>query len=79
VKKLTNIAPNEVVNFKIYPRRTSFFGALASAFSGTAAGVHAMQGLGAIERLPMARAVLGAMADSGRGGVQMKAENLPIN
>jgi protease-4 len=78
-KKLTGIAPSDTVNFKIFPKRTSFFGALASAFSGTAAGVRAMQGLAAIEQLPVARAVLGAMADSSRGGVQMKAANLPIN
>jgi protease-4 len=78
VKKLTGIAPGEAVNFKMYPKRASFFGALASAFSGTAAGVHAMQGLAAIEQLPVARAVLGAMADSSRGGVQMKAANLPV-
>jgi len=33
----------------------------------------------AVEQLPVARAVLGAVTDSSRGGVQMKAENLPIN
>jgi len=79
VKKLAGIAPDRQVNFKIYPKRASFFGALASAFSGTAAGMRAMQGVAAIEQLPVARAVLGAVADSSRGGVQMKAENLPIN
>src|SRR6185437_9500439 len=52
-KKLTGIAANEDVSFKIYPKRASFFTALASAFSGTAAGVRAMQGVAAIERLPV--------------------------
>jgi len=78
-KKLTGIAANEDVSFKIYPKRASFFTALASAFSGTAAGVRAMQGVAAIERLPVARAVMGAMMESAESGVRMKADNLPIN
>ena len=78
-KKLTGIAPRQEVSFRVYPKRASFFAALASAFSGTSAGLRAMQGLAAIEQLPVARAVLRAMADSSSGGVQMKADNLPVN
>lgn len=78
-KKLTGIAANEDVSFKIYPKRASFFAALSSAFSGTAASVHAMEGVDAIERLPVARALMRAMADSAESGVRMKADNLPIN
>jgi protease-4 len=77
-KKLTGIAPQEAVSFRIYPKRASFFAALSSAFSGTAAGIRAMQGVAAIQELPIARAMVGAMADSSTGGVQMKAEGLPI-
>ena len=78
-KKLTGIAPAQTVSFKFYPKRASFFSALASVFSGTSAGLRAMQGLAAVEQLPVARAVMHAMADSAQGGVQMKAENLPGN
>ncbi|MBV9061321.1 MAG: signal peptide peptidase SppA [Alphaproteobacteria bacterium] len=78
-KKLSGIAPQEETAFRIYPRRATFFAALASAFTGTAAGIHAMQGLAAFEQLPLARAVLGAVADARQSGVQMKAEGLPIN
>jgi protease-4 len=78
-KKLSGIAANEDVSFKIYPKKASFFAALSSAFSGTAAGVRAMRGLAAIERLPVARAILKGMADSAETGVRLKADNLPIN
>ena len=78
-KKLSGIAANQDVSFKIYPKKASFFAALSSAFSGTAAGVRAMQGLEAIERLPVARAILNGMVDSAETGVRLKADNLPIN
>ena len=78
-KKLTGIAANQDVSFKIYPKRAGFFAALSSAFSGTAAGVRAMQGLAAVEQLPVARAILGSMVDSAETGVRLKADNLPLN
>jgi protease-4 len=78
-KQLTGMSSSETVAFRIYPKRQSFFSALDSAFGGSAAGVRAIQGLAAIEQLPVVRAVLGAMADAQQGGVQMKAVNLPIN
>ncbi|HEY1961274.1 MAG TPA: hypothetical protein VGG69_02560, partial [Rhizomicrobium sp.] len=67
------------VSFRIYPKRPSFFSALESAFGGSVAGARAIQGLAAIEQLPVVRAVLGAMVEAQQGGVQMKAVNLPIN
>ncbi|HEY4113639.1 MAG TPA: signal peptide peptidase SppA [Rhizomicrobium sp.] len=77
-KKLAGISANERVAFKIYPKRVGLFEALSSTFSGTAAGMRAVEGLAAIEQLPVAHAVLGALTDSARGGVQMKAEGLPV-
>lgn len=77
-KKLAGIGADERVAFKIYPRRVGFFEAVSSTFSGTAAGVRAVEGLAAIEQLPAARAVLSGLQDSARGGVQMKAEGLPV-
>jgi protease-4 len=78
-KKLTGIGASEAVSFRIYPKRPSFFSALESAFGGSVAGARAIQGLAAIEQLPVVRAVLGAMVEAQQGGVQMKAVNLPIN
>lgn len=78
-KKLAGIAPDERVNFKRYPKRASFFAMLDSTFSGTAAGVRTLQGLAAIEQLPLARAMLRAMADAPSGGIEMKAVGLPAN
>lgn len=77
-KKLAGIAANESVGFEIYPKRTNFFAALASTLTGTMAGVRTMQGLAAIEELPVARALMSMMADS-RSAVQMKATNLPAD
>jgi len=78
-KKLSGISASQRVAFKIYPKRIGFFDALGSAFSGTAAGVRALEGLSVIEQLPVARSMIGALSDAAQGGVQMKAENLPIH
>jgi protease-4 len=78
-KKLAGIAPDERVDFKRYPKRASFFDMLDSTFSGTAAGVRALQGLAAIEQMPLARLLLRAAADTPNGGVELKAVGLPEN
>jgi protease-4 len=67
------------VAFKRYPQSKGFFAALGSAFDGTAAGVRAMQGLAAIENLPVARAVLAAAAVSQRDDLELRATDLPVN
>jgi protease-4 len=78
-KKLAHIAAGERVSFKIYPKKTSFFAALTSAFNSTAAGVRTLQGLEAIEQVPIARAFLRGIEDAPRGEIEMKATNLPVN
>jgi protease-4 len=67
------------VAFKRYPQSKGFFAALGSAFDGTAAGVRAMQGLAAIENLPVARAVIAAAAVSQRDDLELRATDLPVN
>jgi protease-4 len=78
-KKLAHISASERVAFKIYPKKTSFLAAISSAFSSSAAGVRALQGLAAIEQLPFARAVIRGIQDTPRGEIEMKATNLPVN
>ncbi|MBV9571847.1 MAG: signal peptide peptidase SppA [Alphaproteobacteria bacterium] len=78
-KRLSGIGAGEAVSFQMYPRRTGFFTALASAMTGTAAGVRTMQGLAAFGELPVAHVFRSMMAASGQSGVQMRATNLPMD
>ncbi|HWA31468.1 MAG TPA: signal peptide peptidase SppA [Rhizomicrobium sp.] len=78
-EKLAGLPQGGAVRFKRYPEKRGFFASLGAAFSGTAAGVRAMQGLAAIENLPVAQAVIEAARVSRGGALQLRATNLPIN
>ena len=77
VRKLAGIGAGERVVFKRFPSQKGFFAALEEAFGGTVAGVRAMQGLTRIEQAPMARELIQAVSEAPRGGVEMRATNLP--
>ena len=77
-KAAAGISPDERVVFKRYPEGEGFFDALRDTFSGTAAGMRAVEGLSALMRAPAARAVLEAVSEAPRGGVEMRATGLPI-
>jgi len=77
VKKLAGIGADERVVFKRFPGRKGFFAALDDAFGETAAGVRAAQGLALIEQAPVARALIEAVSAAPRGGVEMRATDLP--
>jgi protease-4 len=76
-QKLAGIAPGERLTFKRYPRPVGFFDVLDEAFSSTTAGVRAMQGLARITQAPVARAAMQAIESAPRGGVELRATNLP--
>jgi protease-4 len=76
-KALAGIAADQRVVFKRFPERKGFFTALGEAFSGSAAGVRAVEGLARIEQAPVAQAVLKAASDVPRHGVEMRATGLP--
>ena len=76
-KTLAGIGAGERVVFKRFPERKGFFAALGEAFSGSAAGVRAMEGLARIEQAPVAQAVLKAANEVPRHGVEMRASGLP--
>lgn len=76
-KALAGIAANDRVVFKRFPERKGFFAALGEAFSGSAAGVRAVEGLAQIEQAPVAQAVLKAANEVPRHGVEMRATGLP--
>ncbi|MGN6517727.1 MAG: signal peptide peptidase SppA [Rhizomicrobium sp.] len=78
-QKLAGLPQGGAVAFKRYPAPRGFFASVGSMFDSTAAGVRAMQGLGAIESLPVARALLEAAVQSQRSALELRATNLPIN
>jgi protease-4 len=76
-KALAGIGAGERVVFKRFPERKGFFAALNEAFGGSAAGIRAMEGLARIEQAPAARAVMRAIDAAPRGGIEMRAPDLP--
>ncbi|HTQ15522.1 MAG TPA: signal peptide peptidase SppA [Rhizomicrobium sp.] len=76
-RKLAGLSADAQVSFKRYPQPRGLFGAIDSAFSGTAAGLRAMEGFEALMETPAARAVVHAAGDMPRGGVEMRAAGLP--
>jgi protease-4 len=76
-KRLGGIAPDGAIVFTRYPRQKGFFDALDDFFGGATAGVKAMQGLARVMEAPPVKAVVGAMNEAPRGGVELRAPNLP--
>jgi protease-4 len=75
--KLAKIDPNERVVFKRFPRSKTFFETLNEAFGETTASARAFQGIITLLNTPAARAVIGASEDLPRGGIELRATNLP--
>ncbi|HEX4860599.1 MAG TPA: signal peptide peptidase SppA [Rhizomicrobium sp.] len=76
-KGLAKIGANDEVVFKRFPRQKGFFEALNETFGGSSASMRALQGWVTLMNSPTMRAVIGASEDLPRGGVEMKATNLP--
>src|SRR5262249_19251053 len=76
-KKLAGISADTAVVFKKYPRQKSFFEALNEAFGGTSAMVQSLQGLSVLMSSPPMKAVVAADRALPRGGVELRAVNLP--
>jgi protease-4 len=76
-KQLAKISPNEQVMFKRFPRHKSFFEALSDTFSQTSASARAFQGIVTLMNAPAIRAIIGASEEMPRGGVELRATNLP--
>jgi len=76
-EKLAKIDPDEHVVFKRFPRSKTFFEALNEAFSQSTASARAFQGMVTLMNSPAARAVIGASEELPRGGVELRATNLP--
>lgn len=76
-RQLAKIGPNERVSFKRFPRHKSFFEALDDTFSQTSASARAFQGLVTLMNTPVLRAAITASEELPRGGVELRATNLP--
>jgi protease-4 len=76
-KKLAGIAPSERVSFRFYPRQRGLFEALSDLFGSSQAGARAVQGFVTLMNAAPVRAVVGAVSELPRGGVELRATNLP--
>ncbi|MBV9991931.1 MAG: signal peptide peptidase SppA [Alphaproteobacteria bacterium] len=76
-KKLAKIDGNQRVVFKRFPRQKSFFQALDETFGDSSAGARAVQGWVTLMNSPAVRTVIGVAGEMPRGGVEMRATNLP--
>jgi protease-4 len=76
-KKLAGIAPGERVSFRFFPRQKGFFEVLSDLFGNSEAGARAVQGFVTLMNAAPVRAVVGAVGDLPRGGVELRATNLP--
>lgn len=75
--KLAKLNPDERIAFKRFPRSKTFFEAVNAAFGETTAGARAFQGIVTLLNTPSARALIDASGDLPRGGVELRATNLP--
>jgi protease-4 len=76
-KELAKIDAKDDVVFKRFPRQKGFFEALNETFGGSSASMRAVQGWVTLMNSPAVRAVVGVTSELPRGGVEMRATNLP--
>jgi protease-4 len=76
-KSAAGIAADERVVFKRYPQSEGFFDALRDAASGTEAGMRVIEGMSVLAQTPAVRAVMGTLSEAPRGGIELRATNLP--
>jgi protease-4 len=76
-KRLAGIAPGERISFRFYPRQKGFFDIVNDLFGNSEAGARAVQGFVTLMNAAPVRAVVGAVSDLPRGGVELRATNLP--
>jgi protease-4 len=77
-EKLAGLPQTDDVAFKQYPEKKGFFSALGSAFSGSLAGFRAMEGLAAVEQLPVWRVSVDAAQMLGREDSRLQSPKLSI-
>jgi protease-4 len=76
-KKLAGIPQSERVSFRIYPRQKNLLDAISDFFGNSEASARAVEGFVTLMNAAPVRAVVGAVSDLPRGGVELRATNLP--
>jgi protease-4 len=76
-RKLAKMPTKDPLVFKRYPREKGFFDAMNDLMGSTEAGASAMEGLIKIMNLPPIHATLEAMQSLPKGGIELRAPNLP--
>ena len=76
-RRLAGIAPGDQLVFKLYPRQKGIFDAIGDFFGGSPAAVRGVQGFVTLMNAAPVRAVIGAVNELPRGGVELRATNLP--
>ncbi|HXC54233.1 MAG TPA: signal peptide peptidase SppA [Rhizomicrobium sp.] len=76
-KALAGIAPDERVSFRLYPRKKGLFEAVGELFGGSPAVARAAENFVTLMNAAPVQAVVGAVNELPRGGVELRATNLP--
>ncbi|MBI3675002.1 MAG: signal peptide peptidase SppA [Proteobacteria bacterium] len=76
-KKLSGIADSSQISLRTYPRPKSLTEVFDAMFSGSVAGARTLQALANVAQTPLFQAVLGTVSETPRGGVELRATNLP--
>ncbi|MEI9992411.1 MAG: signal peptide peptidase SppA [Rhizomicrobium sp.] len=76
-KKLAGIAPGDRVAFRLYPRKKGLFEAIDALLGGTPTAVRAVENFVSLMDAAPVRAVVGTVNELPRGGVELRATNLP--
>ncbi|HEY5336818.1 MAG TPA: signal peptide peptidase SppA, partial [Rhizomicrobium sp.] len=77
--KMAGEPAGDRIVFKHYPQPRGFFETLGSVFGASTASLKAIQGLATVAQSPMARALIEAVSETPRNGVELRATNLPAN
>jgi protease IV len=76
-KKLAGLPPDAQTVFRRFPRQKSFFEAVTAVFGNSSAEARALQGFVTVMDAPPMRVLVDAVGDMPRGGVELRATNLP--
>ena len=77
VKQLMGVSADQRVSFQLYPKEKGLWQAFNSVFSASSATMKAMEGFHTLMSTPAARILVRAVDEAPRGGVEMRAPNLP--
>ncbi|MDB6098452.1 MAG: signal peptide peptidase SppA, type [Gammaproteobacteria bacterium] len=76
-KQLANIPADQRVAFKRFPRQKNFFQAISDFMGDDSTSMRAVQGFVTLMNAPPVQAVISATSELPRGGIELRATNLP--